>query len=111
MSMLKPELRLTFDSGNGEQYTIAIGLEDRAASDLMVPAPEKRAISFGGEVHAFDRVVTLLRQKKFRKDLFVRECQRLGMLLAERMEDAEGWHDESRVEQARRQLKDFQRTL
>lgn len=109
--MFQPTLRLTFDSGRGEPFTIAITLDEATVSDLMVPnAPEKRPISLGGEIHAFGRMVKVLRRKQFRKDLFVRECQRLGALLAERMEDAEGWHDESRVESAKRQLKDFQRT-
>ena len=36
--------------------------------------------------------------KKFRKDLFRQEATRLGVLLAERMEDSEGWHGIEREE-------------
>lgn len=42
--------------------------------------------------------------KEMRKSLFRQACERLGALLAERMEDAEGWHDAERIEPARRQL-------
>ena len=103
-------LRLTFEGGRGEEFTIAISLDECTASDLMIPVAEKRPISFAGNGRRLDRVVEVLRRKQFRKDLFIAECRRLGTLLAERMEDAEGWHDESRVEPAKSQLKDFQRT-
>ena len=103
-------LRLTFENGRGEEFTMAISLDECTASDLMIPAPEKRPISFAGNGRRLDRVVEVLRRKRFRKDLFIAECKRLGMLLAERMEDAEGWHDESRIGPAKAQIKDFQRT-
>ena len=54
----------------------------------------------------FEQVVEIIKCREFRKDVFMRECQRLGALLAERMEDAEGWHDASRIEPAKRSLTD-----
>jgi len=48
--------------------------------------------------------VKILKRREFRKQLFINEATRLGALLAERMEDAEGWHDVSRIEPAKRQL-------
>jgi hypothetical protein len=52
----------------------------------------------------FDDTVRLMAVREMRKDLFMLAAKRLGALLAERMEDAEGWHDASRIEPARRQL-------
>ncbi len=52
----------------------------------------------------FDGAVRLMKVREFRKDLFIRCAERLGALLAERMEDAEGWHDAERVAPARKQL-------
>ena len=101
-------LRLTFEDGRGEEFTMAISLDECTASDLMTPKPRPRPV-FGGSV-PMKAAIEVLRQKKYRKDMLIAECKRLGTLLAERMEDAEGWHDESRVEPARAQLKDFQRT-
>jgi len=46
----------------------------------------------------------MMKAREFRKDLFIHAAEHLGALLAERMEDAEGWHDASRIEPARRQL-------
>ena len=107
--MQEAELRLTLDTGGvgHETFTIAIGLHPGVASDLMALDSTPRPI--GGSV-PMEAAIKVLRRKQFRKDLFIAECLRLGALLAERMEDAEGWHDESRVEPAKAQLKDFQRT-
>lgn len=51
-----------------------------------------------------DSAVTLMKTREMRKDLFQQAATRLGVLLAERMEDAEGWRDTSRIEPAREQL-------
>lgn len=96
--MMSPQLQLTFDSGR-DQFTMAIELSDHVAMDCMMAPPSP--IPMAG---SFDQTVKLLRKKQFRKDLFIKECERLGLLLAERMEDAEGWHDDSRIEPARREL-------
>ena len=42
--------------------------------------------------------MTVLKRREFRKDLFQDEARRLGALLAERMEDKEGWHGVERQE-------------
>ena len=100
---MNPQLILTFDSGQfGDQFTMVINLSEEVAMDCMTPAVERPLFPTRG---GFDQMVKLLRKKQFRKDLFIRECKRLGTLLAERMEDAEGWHDESRVEPAKKQLR------
>ena len=53
---------------------------------------------------SFEEVVETMKVREYRKDFFIRECRRIGALLAERMEDAEGWHDASRIEPAKRSL-------
>lgn len=55
-------------------------------------------------VGSFDATIQLMKTREFRKRLFIEAATRLGALLAERMEDAEGWHDASRIEPARKQL-------
>ncbi len=55
-------------------------------------------------VSTFDGAIHLMKTREIRKDLFIETAKRLGYLLAERMEDAEGWHDYSRIDPARKQL-------
>ena len=99
---MKASLKLTFDSGRGEQYTMAIELSEDVASDIekLPPIADR-----GPVMDSFEEAIEVLRMKQFRKDLFVGQARNLGALLAERMEDAEGWHDASRIEPARRELK------
>lgn len=52
----------------------------------------------------FGSVVTMMKTKEFRRRLFVETAMRLAEQMADRMEDAEGWHDPSRIEPARQQL-------
>ena len=97
---MKPKLTLTFDADFGQKYSMCIDLDDHTAREFQhVPLPTP--IEFGG---TFDECVEVLEKREFRKDVFQRECWRLGTLLAERMEDAEGWHDVSRIEPAKRAL-------
>ena len=56
-----------------------------------------------GEI-SFDAVVELFERREFRREYFIKECLRLGTLLAERMEDAEGWNDISRIDPAKAAL-------
>ena len=100
---MKYSLRLTFESGRGESYTMAIQLSEDVASDIERISP----LSDVPSLHTFEEAADVIRRREFRSELFQRECRRLGALLAERMQDAEGWHDLSRVENAQRQLKDF----
>jgi hypothetical protein len=98
---MKPKLTLTFDAGLGERFSMCIDLEEHVASKMERVLPPS---SFPG-VETFESVVEKMLAKKFRKDKFIAECHRLGSLLAERMEDAEGWNDESRIEPAKKELK------
>lgn len=77
---------------------MAVGLDQEVRISSRELGLAKCGLSMG------DSVIDMLRTKVMRKDLFVMAAERLGALLAERMEDAEGWHDQSRVEPARKEL-------
>lgn len=98
---MKPKLTMTFDAGFGQRFSMCIDIEEHIANSMAriePPCPIPGAMQF-------DACVEVLKRKQFRKDLFVREAQRMATLLAERMEDAEGWHDASRIEPAKKALK------
>lgn len=95
-------LTLTFDPGDGQKrLQMVLPLDERTARNFARIRPLRDELP--GLV-SMETVVEVLRLKEFRKHLFVGEATRLGRLLAERMEDAEGWHDYSRIEPARREL-------
>jgi len=95
-------LKLEMIGPHGERYAMAIGIGSDIANDIAQINPPMR-LPFGlGDT--FESTVRILRRKDLRKDLFRSEATRLGILLAERMEDAEGWHDASRIEPAKRQI-------
>jgi hypothetical protein len=49
-------------------------------------------------------VVELIRTKEMRRDILVMIANQLAAQLADRLEDAEGWHDASRIDPARKSL-------
>jgi hypothetical protein len=103
------KLKLTFDDGYGNVYEMFEPIDESIAREFTeIQPPMKHSVPWlPGEVQLepFETVVDTLRKREFRKDLFTQEAKRLGILLAERMEDAEGWHDTSRIEPAREQLR------
>jgi hypothetical protein len=99
-------LTLSFDPDNGSPpLRMALPISEFTASDIERLKPlGKTALAVMLDGRNFEQAVEVLRTKQYRKDLFIDAATSLGRLLAERMEDAEVWHDESRVEPARRQL-------
>ena len=103
--MAKAQLRLTFDNGEfGEIYTMVIPLDEHVARNCQYVEPLSDRVPLPG-MDTMEEVVAVLRAREFRKDLFKAQATNLGALLAERMEDAEGWHDTSRIEPAKQELK------
>lgn len=47
---------------------------------------------------AFDQTVTVLKEKKFRRDEIEHAARVLARMLCDHLEDAEGWHGEQRQE-------------
>ncbi len=105
---MKPTLTLIFDADFGEKYTMRVDLNKHTAEKIKkVNPPIDHSVpwlSSAANLNTFEEVVEIIQTREFRKDLFISECQRLGTLLAERMEDAEGWHDASRIEPAKKAL-------
>lgn len=93
-------LELTLRDQLGQPLHIAIDL----APDTLRISPRTVEEAKIGVLGSMTAAVELMQVRQMRKDLFIEAARRLGTLLAERMEDAEGWHDESRVEAARAQL-------
>ncbi len=98
---MKPTLTLTFDTGYIEKYTMCIDIDEHTARRFTRIKPLDNYLP--GSI-SMETAVDILKTRVFRKDFFVHECYRLGNLLAERMEDAEGWHDTSRIELAKKEL-------
>lgn len=90
------------DNQSSEVLRMARDLRPSEADTVIIPARavEEMKAGFG----TFETTVDLMRRKQFRKDNFKAAATLLGAALAERMEDAEGWHDTSRVEPARKEL-------
>lgn len=65
-------------------------------------------MKFGAEIGVglvgFDNVVEMIRTKELRRDALEKVAIRLARAMADRLEDAEGWHDPSRVDPARESL-------
>ncbi len=106
---MKPKLTLTFDPGEGESVVrMCIDLDRHTARQFQcIKPPIQHTVTWlsgAAALDSFEDVVEIMKIREFRKDFFIRECRRIGTLLAERMEDAEGWHDSSRVEPAKREL-------
>lgn len=96
-------LTLTLSDRFGRPMAMAIPIDD-IAGDAVRISPRAVGELKVGLLGSMDQTVSMMRRREFRKDLFKDACRRLGALLAERMEDAEGWHDSSRIEPAREQL-------
>lgn len=94
-------LTLTLHDSFGEQRPLAMAIPLDDELRISPRAVEEMKMGLLGSM---DATVSLMRRREFRKGLFRSTCERLGALMAERMEDAEGWHDTSRVEPARKAL-------
>ena len=97
---MKPKLKMTFDAGWGESYSLWIDLDEDTARNIEDIKPPDM-------LDNFDVAVEKIRIREFRKDLLVDAANRLARQLAERMEDAEGWHDASRIEPAKESLRSW----
>lgn len=98
MSGFTLTLTLRDKRGYEQPLHMAVDLDDEVR--ISSRAVDEMKVGIG----TFDGTIRLMKTREFRKSLFIQMATRLGALLAERMEDAEGWHDASRVEPARKQL-------
>ena len=95
------ELVLTEKEGFDPPLRMAVDL-DASVIDGGMHIPKPLEMELG--MASMSDVVEVIQRKHIRKDLFIRAAKNLAASMAERMEDAEGWHDERRVEPARKSL-------
>jgi hypothetical protein len=92
------------DNQGYDCYTHAIGCDEalrishRAVDDLKTGM--LRAFS----VDPMAETVTIMRTREMRRRLLMEAAQQLAGQMADRMEDAEGWHDPERIEPARKAI-------
>lgn len=100
------KLTMIFDPGEGEKPRImCVDLDDYVVSRIRhCPPPSPFPSPGHGHVNPLTGCIDTMSDREFRKDLFINAAKRLGTLLAERMADAEGWADASRIDPARQQL-------
>lgn len=97
-------LRLTLYDRFGQPLSMEVGLDKEVRISTRVVGEMKMAAECGIGMLTMDDALTVMKTKELRKDLFVAAAQQLARQMAERMEDAEGWHDASRIDPARKQL-------
>ena len=93
-------LQISFHDNHSHEPPLAMAVDLNQEVRIAARAVDEMKAGFG----TFDGTIEMMHVREMRKDLFIKAATRLGALLAERMEDAEGWHDASRIEPARRQL-------
>lgn len=94
-------LTLTLHDRFGDQQPLAMAVPLDDELRIAPRAVEEMKMGLSGSM---DATISLMRRRDFRKRTFIATAERLGHAMAERMEDAEGWHDTSRVEPARKAL-------
>lgn len=99
-------LQLTLRDNHGCEQPLSMAIDvDRALRISSRAIDEMRmGADLGVSLASFDDVVTLIRTKEMRRNLFKDLAVQLAGQMADRMEDAEGWHDPDRIEPARKQL-------
>lgn len=104
----KPRFTLQLTLRDNQSYDAPLHMAIDVDEVLRISSREvsemRMGADFGVATMDFDAVVHLIRTKEFRRKFFVEAAQRLGALMAERMEDAEGWHDTGRIAPAREEL-------
>lgn len=99
-------LTLTLRDGQGFEQPISWAINcDRALRISSRTVDElKMGADLGVSTIPFDHAVTLMRTKEMRRRVFKDVAVQLAGQMADRMEDAEGWHDPDRIEHSRKQL-------
>lgn len=98
-------MRLELSGPSGERFQMALTVDEDVVAEIERIDPPALLGPMPESLDPVLDVVRVLRRREFRKSLFMGVANKLGRLLAERMEDAEGWHDLDRQGPARRQLR------
>lgn len=92
-------LSLSLKGPMGEHYELRLPIDGLLARDVGITGLQKPSIY---DCSSIDEAVVIMKKREFRKDIMVSQATRLGILLAQRMEDCEGWHGEDRQEKTPR---------
>lgn len=98
-------LRLSLEGPFGERYQVAMGMDAFTARDQLVDISPPDPFDLQFDAVSLDTVVKRIRKREIRHEILQNECVRLGKKLAQTMQDAEGWHDASRIEPSKRVLR------
>lgn len=94
-------LTLTLRDNHGFDEPLQMAVSCDEALRISARAVEETKIGVYGDWNA---VASLLRTREMRRKLFEHIATSLGVQMADRLEDAEGWHDPERIEPARKSL-------
>ena len=87
--------------------TLATNIGENIFSDLeRIEPPGPAELSPGT---TFNDVVTILRKREYRRHRLIDQVHRMGMQLADRLEDEEGWHGVERQETIREQRREHKK--
>lgn len=95
-------LTLTVHDNHGYEQPLSMAIDCDRALRISSRAIDEMKMGIG--LVSMDQAVTMIRTKEMRRDLFKEAAHQLAGMIADRMEDAEGWHDASRIDPARKQL-------
>jgi hypothetical protein len=93
-------LQITLRDNHGFEQPLAMAIDVDHALRISSRAVDEMKLG----VVDMAAAVTLMKSKEFRRRVFRGAALQLAEQLADRMEDAEGWHDPERIQPAREQL-------
>lgn len=97
-------LEMTLRGPCVEKYAATMPLDEHTARNVQKIKPLGGHFGYLPGTLSMTQAVEVLRSREFRKSLFKDAAWQLSQMLAEYMEDAEGWHDIERVEPAKASL-------
>jgi hypothetical protein len=92
------------DNYSGESYHHAVGCDEALRISSRAVEDLKAGASVGMALVPMEAAVTMMKTREMRRDILLRTAAMLAGQMADRMQDAEGWHDARRVEPARNAL-------
>lgn len=88
------------DNYSMESYHHAIG----GGQALRISTRAVEELKAGIGLVGMSEAVQMMKTREMRRDLLLQAATQLAEQMADRMQDAEGWHDTSRIEPARKAL-------
>lgn len=106
MTAARFTLMMTIQDGRREQEPVrmAIGIDEAMRISSRLVDDIKAGPSLGVALVDTNTVVRVMKERQLRRDVLKQLAIQLAGQLADRLEDAEGWHDASRIEPARAAL-------